>query len=122
MRTLSRRCEGTGAGGGVFPVCCRAAWVACVGIGGPPAAWHAAAALTLAMALWMRSAGGGGVRRRLHVAQSELRFADVGVVASIGRVFVSHRYLWSVGLLWCTAVLVALQTGLATACFSLAYL
>ena len=41
-------------------MCFRCAWVACVGVGGAPVAWHAAAALTLAVALWMRSAGRGG--------------------------------------------------------------
>ena len=41
-------------------MCCRVAWVACVGVGGSPVAWRAAAALALALALWMRSAGTGG--------------------------------------------------------------
>ena len=40
----------------------------------------------------------------------------------VARVFVSRGYLWSLGQLWCTAVMVALQAGLATTCFSLAYL
>ena len=43
-----------------FLVCCWGAWVVCVGVGGPPAAWRAAAALAFAVALWMRSAGRGG--------------------------------------------------------------
>ena len=36
------------------------AWVTCVGVGGSSIAWHAAAALAFAVALWMRSAGRGG--------------------------------------------------------------
>ena len=59
-RTSVRRCEGVGAGWGGFLVCCRGAWVACVGVGGSPVAWRAATALALALALWMRSAGTGG--------------------------------------------------------------
>ena len=42
-----------------FAVCCRDAWVACVGVGEPPVAWRAAAALALAVAFWMRSLGRG---------------------------------------------------------------
>ena len=60
-RTWVRSCEGAGASLGGFPVCCRGAWVACVGVGGPLVALRAAAALALAVALWMRSAGRGGL-------------------------------------------------------------
>ena len=60
-RTSVRRCEGADAGWGVFPVCCQGAWVACVGVGGSPVVWRAATALAFAVALWMRSAGRGGV-------------------------------------------------------------
>ena len=35
-RTSVRRCVGAGAGWGGFRVCCRGAWVACVGVGGSP--------------------------------------------------------------------------------------
>ena len=59
-RTSSWRCEGTSAGWGGFAVCCCGAGVACVVVGGPPAALRAAAALALAVALRMRSAGRGG--------------------------------------------------------------
>ena len=59
-RTSIRSCEGAGAGGGGFPVCCQGAWVACVGVGGSPVVWRAAAALDFALALWMRPAGRGG--------------------------------------------------------------
>ena len=45
---------------GGFLVCCGGAWVVCVGVGGPLAAWCAAAALALAVALWMRLAGRRG--------------------------------------------------------------
>ena len=59
-RTSVRRCEGAGVGWGSFPVCCRGAWVACLGVGGSLVAWRAAADLAFARALWMGSAGGGG--------------------------------------------------------------
>ena len=36
-------------------MCCWGAWVACVGAGGFPVVWCAAAALAFAVALWMRS-------------------------------------------------------------------
>ena len=36
---------GTSAGWGGFAACCRGAWVACVEVGRPPAAWRAAAGL-----------------------------------------------------------------------------
>ena len=57
--TSVRRCEGAGVAWGGFPVCCRGAWVACLGAGGPLVALPAAAALALALPLWMRSAGRG---------------------------------------------------------------
>ena len=41
-------------------MCCRGTWVACLGIGGSPGVWRAAAVLAFAVALWMRSAGRGG--------------------------------------------------------------
>ena len=55
--TSVRRCEGADVGSGVFPVCCRGARVACVGVGGSV---RAAAALAFAVALRMRVAGRGG--------------------------------------------------------------
>ena len=54
-------------------------------------------------------------RSTLHVAPRELSFADVDVVVTNDGVFIGCGYLWSVGHLWCTAVLVALKTGLVTA-------
>ena len=59
-RTSFRRCEGTGAWWGGLPACCRSSWVARVGVRGPPIAWRVAAALALAVALWMMTAGRGG--------------------------------------------------------------
>ena len=59
-RTSVGRCVGASAGWGGFPVCCRVAWAARVGVGGSPVVWHAAAALAFAVALWMRSAGREG--------------------------------------------------------------
>ena len=56
-RTSVWRCEGADVGSGVFPVCCRGARVACVGVGGSV---RAAAALAFAVALRMRAAGRGG--------------------------------------------------------------
>ena len=50
-RTWVLRCEGAVAGWEEFPVCCRGAWVACVGVRGRPVALRAAAALALALAL-----------------------------------------------------------------------
>ena len=44
-------------GRGGFLACCRGAGVARVGFQGPPAAWRAAAALALVVALWMRERG-----------------------------------------------------------------
>ena len=56
-RTSVRRCEGANVGSGVFPVRCRGARVACVGVGGSV---RAAVALAFAVALRMRTAGRGG--------------------------------------------------------------
>ena len=52
-RTSVRRCEGADVGSGVFPVRCRGARVACVGVGGSV---RAAAALAFAVALRIRAA------------------------------------------------------------------
>ena len=52
-------------GGGVA-VCCGGAWVGCVGVGGPPAACPAASVLALTVALWMRSAGTGGLEEEVE--------------------------------------------------------
>ena len=41
-------------------MCCRGAWIACVGVGGSLVVWRAAAALAFAVALCIRSAGRGG--------------------------------------------------------------
>ena len=82
-RTSVRGCEGAGAGWGGFPVCCRGVWVACLGVGGSPVAWRAAAALAFAVALWLRSAGRGGsepvdvVDYPLKVLQSAFRVLSV---------------------------------------------
>ena len=56
-RTSFRRCERADVGSGVFPVRCRGARVACVGVGGSV---RAAAALPFAVALRMRTAWRGG--------------------------------------------------------------
>ena len=59
-RTSVRRCVGAGVGWGGFPVCCRGALVACVGVGGSPVVWRAAAALPFVVALWMSEAVAAG--------------------------------------------------------------
>ena len=47
-------------GGGFFRCAAGVPGVACLGVGGYPVTWRAAAALAFAVALWMRSAGRGG--------------------------------------------------------------
>ena len=42
-------------------MCCRGAWVVCVGVGGSPVIWRVAAAFAFAVALLMRSAGRRGL-------------------------------------------------------------
>ena len=81
---MSRRCEGTGAGWGGFAVCCRGSGVACVGVGGPPAAWRAAAALALAVALWMRSAGRGGSEEEGEDVDEDADEEEVVVFGDVG--------------------------------------
>ena len=82
--TSSQRCEGTGAGWGGFGACCRGAWVACVGVGGPPAAWRAAAALALAVVLWMRSAGRGGFGEEVEDVDEDEDEEEVVVLWNVG--------------------------------------
>ena len=77
-RTSIWRCEGADVGSGVFPVCCRGARVACVGVGGSV---RAAAALAFAMALRMRAAGRGGSGdevEEVDEAEDEEEVVDVG--------------------------------------------
>ena len=69
--------------GGGFEVCCLGAWVACVGVGGPPAAWRAAAALPLAMALWMRLAGRGGSEEEVEDVDQDEDEEGVGVLGDV---------------------------------------
>ena len=64
-------CRGTVAALRGFPVCCRCAGAACVGVGGPPAAWRAAAAMALAVALRMRSAGRAGPKEEVKVVNED---------------------------------------------------
>ena len=76
---LDRRCEGAGARSGVFPVRCRGACVACVGVGGSVGA---AAALAFAVALWMRAAGRGGSEdevEEVDEAEDEEEVVDAGL-------------------------------------------
>ena len=68
-------------------MCCQGA---CDGVGGPTTAWRAAAALTLAVALCMRSAGRGGSSEEVedvdeHEDQEEVVvLGDVGCAAMLG--------------------------------------
>ena len=77
-RTSVRKCEGADVGSGVFPVCCRGARVACVGVGGSV---RAAAALAFAVALRMRAAGRGGSEdevEEVDEAEDEEEVVDAG--------------------------------------------
>ena len=77
-RTSVRRCEGADVGSGVFPVRCRGARVACVGVGGLV---RAAVALAFAVALRMRAAGRGGSEdevEEVDEAEDEEEVVDAG--------------------------------------------
>ena len=65
-------------------MCCRGAGVACVGVGGPPAAWGAAAVLAVAGALWMRSAGRGGSEEEVEDVDEDEDEKEVVVLAAVG--------------------------------------
>ena len=85
LRTTSVwSCEGADAGRGGFPVCCRGAWVSCVGVGGAPVAWRAAAALALAVALWMRSVGRGGSEDEVEDVNEDEDEEEVVVLGDAG--------------------------------------
>ena len=77
-RTSVRGCEGACAASGLLSMRCRGACVACVGVGGSV---RAAAALALAVALWMRAAGRGGSEDELEEvdeAEDEKEGVDAG--------------------------------------------
>ena len=77
-RTSVRRCEGADVGSGVFPVCCRGARVACVGVEGPV---RAAGALAFPVALRMRAAGRAGSEdevEEVDEAEDEEEVPDAG--------------------------------------------
>ena len=84
-RTSVWRCVGASAGLGVFPVCCRGALVACVGVGGSPVVWRAATALAFAVALWMRSAGRGGSADEVDDVDEAEEEEEVVVLGDAGR-------------------------------------
>ena len=65
-------------------MCWRAAWVACVGVGRPPAAWRAAATLAMAVALWMRSAGSGGWGEEVEDVDEDEDEEKVLVLGDVG--------------------------------------
>ena len=83
-RTSSRRCEGTATGWGGLAACCWGAWVGCVGVGGPPAAWRVAEALALAVALWMRSAGRAGSEEEVEDVDENEDEEEVVVSGDVG--------------------------------------
>ena len=64
--------------------CCQGAWIACVGAGGLPAAWRAAAALPLAVALWMRWAGRGGAKEKVEGVDEDEDEEEVVVLGDVG--------------------------------------
>ena len=77
-RTSVWRSEGAAVASGVFPVRCRGAWVARVGVGG---SLRAAAALAFAVALRMRAAGRGGSEdevEEVDEAEDEAEVVDWG--------------------------------------------
>ena len=103
-RTSVRRCEGAGAGWGGFPVCCRGAWVACVGVGGALVALGAAAALALAVALWMRSTGRGGSEDEAEDVDEDEDEVEVVVLGDAGcPVMRAVAGLWAVASAAATA-------------------
>ena len=65
-------------------MCCRGAWVACVGVRGPPAARRAAAALALAVTLWMRLAGRQGSEDEVKDANEDEDEEEVVVSGDAG--------------------------------------
>ena len=88
---------GAGAGWGVFLVCCWGAWVACVGVGGSPVVWRAAAALAFAVALWMRSAGTGRSEDEVEEVDEAEDEEEVVVLGDAGcAVMRAFAGLWAV--------------------------
>ena len=79
-------------------MCCRGALIACVGVGGPPVAWRAAAALALAVALWMRSAGRGGSEDEVEDVDEDQNGEEVVVLGDAG-----CTVMWVVADLWAAA-------------------
>ena len=65
-------------------MCCRGACLACVGVGGPPAAWRAAAAFALTAALWMRLARRGGSEEEVQEVDVDEDEEEVMVLADAG--------------------------------------
>ena len=65
-------------------VCCRGSWAVCGGVGGPPAAWRATAALALAVALWMWSAGRGGSEEEVEDVDEDEYEEEVVVLGDAG--------------------------------------
>ena len=82
--TSSWRCEGTGAGLGGFAVCYQGAWVGCEGVGGPLAAWRAAAGLAFAVVLWMRSPGWGASEDEVEDVDEDEDDEEVVVLGDAG--------------------------------------
>ena len=87
-------------------VCCRGAWVACVGVRGPPAAWRAAAALALAVVLGRRSAGRGGSEEEMGDVDEEEDEEEVVVSRDAG-----CATMWAGAALWAVAASAAATAG-----------
>ena len=71
-------------GGRGFAACCWGVWATCVGVGGPLAAWPAAAALALAVALRMGSAGRGGSEEEVEYVDEDEDDEEVVVLGDSG--------------------------------------
>ena len=65
-------------------MCCRGAGVACLGVGGPPAAWRASAAFAFAVALWMELAGRGGSEEEVEDVDEDEDEEEVVVMGAVG--------------------------------------
>ena len=65
-------------------MCCPGGWVACVAVGGFPVAWRVAAALALAVALWMRSAWRGGSEDEVEDVDEDEDEEEVVVLGDAG--------------------------------------
>ena len=77
-------------------MCCRGAWVACVGVGGSPVVWRVTAALAFAVALWMRLAARGGSEDEVEDVDEAEDEEEVVVLGDAGcAVMLAVAGLWA---------------------------